>query len=171
MMEDILGKELIKQCAVVIREDTAKIIRCLDKLGEKDVWISPNEHLNTIGNLILHLCGNIRQYIISSLGKSEDIRERALEFSTRGGYRKNELIKQLQDTIEKALAVIQDSTGDELLRERIVQGTMHSGVGIVVHVTEHYSYHTGQIIFLTKLFKNIDLNFYPSADLNKRNEL
>ena len=168
-MNDIIGKELVKQCVIVLQEDTFKIFRCLDELDEKDVWISPNEHLNSVGNMILHVCGNIGQYIISSLGKSEDKRERALEFSTRGGYRKKELILKLEDTIEKAVAVIQHATEVEFLRERIVQGTMHSGIGIVVHVTEHYSYHTGQIIFLTKLFKNLNLNFYTGAELNQRN--
>jgi uncharacterized damage-inducible protein DinB len=168
-MEDILGNELIRQSVIVMHEDTSKIIRCLQELDEENIWISPNEHLNSIGNLILHLCGNIRQYIISSLGREEDIRERKFEFSTRGGYQKSELIEKLQETIEKAVAVMGDSVQEELLQERIVQGNMHSGIGIIVHVTEHYSYHTGQIIFLTKLFKNMDLNFYPGADLNKRN--
>ena len=154
-----------------MEENTGKIIRCLQELNEENIWISPNEHLNSIGNLLLHLCGNIRQYIISSLGRAEDIRERALEFSTRGGYQKSELIEKLQETIKKAVAVMEDSVTEELLRKRFVQGTLYSGIGIIVHVTEHYSYHTGQIIFLTKLFKNKDLNFYPGADLNKRNEI
>jgi uncharacterized damage-inducible protein DinB len=168
-MKDILGNEMIRQSVIVMHQDTNKIIRCLQELDEENIWISPNEHLNSIGNLILHLCGNIRQYIISSLGREEDIRERKLEFSTRGGYQKSELIEKLQETIEKAVAVMGDSIQEELLQERIVQGNMHSGIGIIVHVTEHYSYHTGQIIFLTKLFQNMDLNFYPGADLNKRN--
>src|ERR1700712_871652 len=101
-MEDILGNELIRQSVIVMREDTGKIIRCLQELDEEDVWRSPNEHLNTIGNLILHLCGNIRQYIISSLGKEKDIRERSIEFLTPGGYQKKELMEKLQETIEKS---------------------------------------------------------------------
>jgi uncharacterized damage-inducible protein DinB len=170
-MEDIIGKELVIQSVAVMRDDSSKIIRCLRELDEKDIWISPNEHLNSVGNLVLHLCGNIRQYIISSLGKVVDIRERTLEFSTRSGYQKKELTEKLQETVENAVTVIRNSGREELLRERTVQGTMYSGIGIIVHVTEHFSYHTGQIIFLTKLFKNMDLEFYPGADLNTRNEL
>ena len=71
--------------------------------------------------------------------------------------------------MQEAVAVIMDTSPENLLRRRVVQGSAHSGIGIIVHVTEHYSYHTGQIIFLTKLYKNIDMGFYAGMDLNKRN--
>jgi uncharacterized damage-inducible protein DinB len=169
-MEDIICVELISQSVKQMHQNTGKIIACMNGLDEQDVWAVPNEHLNSIANLILHLCGNIRQHIISSLGKTEDVRERDLEFSAHGGYTKSELNIKLQDTVDLAIAVIQCSTREELLRERITQGFMHSGIGIIIHVTEHYSYHTGQIILLTKLLKNMDLGFYSGVDLNKRND-
>jgi uncharacterized damage-inducible protein DinB len=153
-----------------MRQNTGKIIACINELDEGDIWASPNENLNSIANLILHLCGNIRQYIISSLGVTEDIRERELEFSARDGYTTQELKAKLEDAVEQATAVIQGTTCEELLRERITQGVAYTGVGIIIHVTEHYSYHTGQIILLTKFAKNIDLGFYSGMDLNKRND-
>ncbi len=170
-MEDRIMMELIDQSIKQMHQNTGKIITCINELGEGDIWFSPNDNLNSIANLILHLCGNIRQYIISSLGSTEDIRERDLEFSTRDSYAKQELKVKLQDTVNQATAIIQGTTGEQLLRSRIIQGTTYTGVGIIIHVTEHYSYHTGQIILLTKLAKNIDLGFYSGVDLNKRNDM
>jgi len=124
-----------------------------------------------VGNLLLHLCGNIRQYAISSLGNTSDVRERDKEFSADGGYSKSGLLQKLIATIEEAKRIIQNVSEVELLKKRKVQGYIYSGLGIIIHVTEHYSYHTGQIIFWTKLLKNKDLNFYAGVNLNIKNEL
>jgi uncharacterized damage-inducible protein DinB len=169
MTEEFI-KEFIDQSIQRISENTTKMATCLDELEESDVWKRPNEHSNSVGNILLHLCGNIRQYAISSLGNVEDIRERDKEFSAHGGYSKSELLKKLITTIEEAKNIIQNISGNELLRKRQVQGFYHSGIGIIVHVTEHYSYHTGQIIFWTKLLKNKDLGLYAGVNLNVRNE-
>jgi uncharacterized damage-inducible protein DinB len=168
-MENIFRKEFIEQTLKSIDENTSKIKACMMQLNEKDIWFRHNEHVNSVGNIILHLCGNIRQWIISSLGRAPDIRERDLEFSTAGGFTKEELTTRWQDTMQEAVTVITDASPENLLRNRVVQGSAHSGIGIIIHVTEHYSYHTGQIIFLTKLYKNIDMGFYAGTDLNKHN--
>lgn len=169
-MEVRIGNELILESVMRINESTQKIIRCLDIIDESDIWKSPNEHLNSVGNLILHVCGNIGQYIISSLGGAEDNRNRGLEFSTKGGHTKADLLEKLMKTIQKATSVILQTSKEELLQERIVQGMAYTGLGVIIHVTEHISYHTGQIIFLTKLFRNEDMGFYAKVDLNKKNE-
>lgn len=162
-------KEFTSECIQKFKENTEKIITCLNELHEEDTWKRPNEHSNSTGNLILHLCGNIRQYVISSLGRAPDIRERDKEFSADSGYSKSELIAKLTDTIQQAMEIIQNVTAEELLRKRQVQGYYHSGIAIIVHVTEHYSYHTGQIIFWTKLLKDKDLGFYAGVNLNIKN--
>jgi uncharacterized damage-inducible protein DinB len=169
MTEEFI-KEFVDQSIHRISENTTKITTCLDELEEADVWKRPNEHSNSVGNILLHLCGNIRQYAISSLGNVEDIRERDKEFSAGGGYSKSELLKKLITTVEEAKNNIQNISGNELRRKRQVQGFYYSGIGIIVHVTEHYSYHTGQIIFWTKLLKNKDLGLYAGVNLNVRNE-
>jgi len=168
-MDDIFRKEFIDQSLKTIEENTTKINACMQHLNEKEIWFRHNEHVNSVGNIVLHLCGNIRQYIISSLGGALDIRERDLEFSTAGGFTNAELTSKWKNTIRDAKTIISDATWENLLRRRIVQGMEYSGIGIVLHVTEHYSYHTGQIIFLTKLYKNIDMGFYKGVELNKRN--
>lgn len=169
-MEQPLMNEFIHHSVNRIEENTKKIRKCFAELDEKDIWKYPNESSNSIGNMILHLCGNIRQYIISSLGSSEDIREREKEFSTRGGFDKKELAERLDEILTGAISVLKKVDAENLLKVRSVQGYRYSGLGIIYHVVEHYSYHTGQIIFFTKILKNKDLGLYAGIDLNKRNE-
>jgi uncharacterized damage-inducible protein DinB len=164
-------KEFISQAIHRIDENTPKLIACVRELEEADIWKRPNPHSNSVGNIILHLCGNIRQYAISSLGNRQDVRERDKEFSADRTYSATELLKNLTDTLDEAKDIIQNVSEEELLRKRKVQGYTHSGIGIVIHVTEHYSYHTGQIIFWTKLLKDKDLVFYANVDLNAKNEV
>lgn len=151
-------------------ENTEKIQKCLKELTEEEIWRRPNASSNSVGALILHLCGNIRQYAISSLGGQPDIRQRDEEFAARAGYDKAELLAKLSGTVEEALAVMRKMEDEEMLRLRSVQGFEFSGIGIILHVVEHYSYHTGQIAFWTKLLRDKDLGFYAGVDLNVKNE-
>ena len=125
---------------------------------------------NSVGNLVLHLCGNITQYVLSSLGGQPDHRARDAEFAATGGLTKQQLGEKLAATTSEAARIMARATETELLRVRSVQGFQLSGIGIVVHVTEHYSYHTGQIAFWTKQLKNKDLGFWADKDLNVKNE-
>ena len=163
-------KEFLEQSIYRINENTGRIKICFDQLDEKEIWEFPNENTNSIGNLVLHLCGNITQYIISALGGKEDIRERDKEFSKNIVTSKESLLNKLMETASEATAIMRDIEGDELLKIYSVQGFNLSGVGIIIHVTEHYSYHTGQIAFWTKQLKNKDLGFYADIDLNKKNK-
>jgi len=169
-MTDEFSKEFIEQSILRLNQNTPKIISCINELNDAEIWKKPNVSLNSVGNLILHLCGNITQYIISSLGETEDTRERDKEFSTIGGYSKSELINKLNIAVEKAITIIQNMDADDLLRKRYVQGFLSSGIGNIIQITEHYSYHTGQVIFWTKLLRSKDLGFYAGVDLNKKNE-
>ena len=162
-------KEFKEQSLGRIDQNTPKIIKCLNELEEKDIWKRPNPVSNSVGNLILHLCGNITQYIISSLGENPDRRERDKEFSARSGYSKKELQVKLVATVNEAIHIIQNVEEIRLLKIFSVQGFNLSGIGIIIHVTEHYSHHTGQIIFWTKLLMGNDLGFYANNDLNKKN--
>ena len=162
--------ELIEAAIFRLNENTSKIEKCLNNLEEKDIWDRPNECSNSIGNLILHICGNITQYIISSLGRKEDKRNRDLEFSIREGFDKSLLIEKLNDTVNQAIQTLKALHEQDLMTVRSVQAYEYSGIAIVIHVVEHYSYHTGQIIFYTKMLKDVDLDFYAGVDLNRKNE-
>ena len=151
-------------------EKTEMIAKCMHQLKEEELWKKPNEVSNSVGNLILHLCGNITQYIISGLGNGEDLRERDLEFSISGGYTREELMKKLKDVLEEAKGIIRASDEQTWLSDYQVQGFQLSGVGLAIHAVEHYAYHTGQIALWTKLLKEQDLGFYKGTDLNIKNE-
>ncbi|NAS13624.1 DinB family protein [Poritiphilus flavus] len=164
-----MRSEMVKNAHYRMDESSRMISICLDQIGEKEVWARPNNISNSVGNLILHLCGNIRQYAIASLGQTQDTRDRDSEFSAREGLNKKELFAKLRDTVEEAKSVMENTPVSELIRPREVQGFSFSGIGIITHVVEHYSYHTGQIAFWTKQLKNADLGFYDGVDLNVKN--
>lgn len=161
--------EFVAESISRMQKNTPKIKKCLEELAEEHVWKRPNASSNSVGNMIVHLCGNITQYILSSLGEAEDKRERDKEFSRQGGLSKMQLHDMLQNTVDRASTVIKTLDAKDLMKERSVQGYQLSAIGIILHVVEHYSYHTGQIIFWTKLVKDKDLGFYDDVDLNQKN--
>ncbi|MBQ4915178.1 DUF1572 family protein [Maribacter sp. MMG018] len=165
-----LIEELVKNALYRMDESTRMIQKSLVDVSEEELWLKPNESLNSIANLILHLCGNISQYIISSLGENEDVRQRDAEFSATGGLTKTEVLDKLVETVDTAKRIIFDANTDQLLKVRSVQGFTFSGVGVILHAVEHYSYHTGQIAFWVKQLKNKDLGFYSDIDLNIKNK-
>ncbi|MEQ5791709.1 DUF1572 family protein [Muricauda sp. NFXS6] len=168
--EKELQEELVWNAGYRMNESLRMIKICLEQLSEEQVWEQPNESSNSIANLILHLCGNITQYGIASIQNLEDTRQRDEEFTTKSSHNKAELIKMLEDTIDEAKRAIYDAPLKELLRKRNVQGFNFSGIGNIIHVTEHLSYHTGQIALWTKILQNKDLGFYGDVNLNVKNE-
>lgn len=151
-------------------ESTRMIQIAFEKINEQQVWQRPNNSSNSIGNQVLHLCGNMTQYVIASLGEQEDARDRDAEFDARDGYTKEVLIEKLLTTVSHVKVTIQNAIEEQLLKKRHVQGFHFSGMGCVIHAVEHYSYHTGQIAFWVKELINQPLGFYDGLDLNEKNE-
>jgi uncharacterized damage-inducible protein DinB len=144
-----------------------KIERCLEGLDEEAIWWRPNAASNSVGNLLLHLAGNARQWIVSGVGGAEDTRERQSEFDAgKGGDeaarpRAAELLARLRSTLAEVDAVLARLDDAALLERRRIQGL--DGVLVldaVFHVVEHFSTHTGQIVLLTKMLAAEDLRFY-----------
>lgn len=169
-MEDSIQKEVIDNALYRFDESTRMIKISLELLSEEEVWQKPNGALNSIANLMLHLCGNITQYAIASLGEKEDLRDRDVEFEISTGFTKAALWEKLERTVILAKNTIANVTEEQLLQKRKVQGFYFSGIGIIMHVVEHYSYHTGQIAFWTKMMKDKDLGFYDGMDLTIKNK-
>jgi uncharacterized damage-inducible protein DinB len=137
-----------------------KIERCLENLNDEQIWWRPNQASNSIGNLVLHLCGNATQWIVAGLGGASDTRTRDVEFSQTGAIPRNELIDCLQSTVARVEAVLNTLDPATILEQRFIQGKQVEVLSAVFHVTEHFSMHTGQIILLTKMLTNQDLAFY-----------
>jgi uncharacterized damage-inducible protein DinB len=160
-------ESLFLECAVrKLREFTGRIEVCLGKLDDGRIWARGQENENAIGNLVLHLNGNVRQWIISSLGNKPDTRGRDSEFAARGGATAAELSAGLRATVEEAAGVIAGLRTERLEATCEIQGYRVSGVEVVFHVVEHFAQHAGQIIFATKMLTSEDLGFF--AHLNAR---
>ena len=145
-----------------------RIVRCLHSLSQKQIWWRPNAASNSVGNLTLHLCGNIRQWIVSGLGGAPDVRARDAEFAERGPVPRRVLIRRLQQTVREALAVLRRLPPDALTRHHVIQGFHVTGLSAVFNVAEHFSYHAGQIIYLTKLKRSRDLRFTKLLAASKK---
>ena len=133
---------------------------CISKLAPADLWWRPNEKSNSAGNLILHLCGNVRQWIIHGVGGGDDTRDRNAEFAERGPISQDELLGRLENTLAEADRVLQTLTAGDWEQPRRIQGFDQTVLSAVFHVVEHFSYHTGQIIYLTKMRTGDDLKFW-----------
>ncbi len=137
-----------------------RIAHCLDQLNEEEIWWRPNKDSNTIGNLLLHLSGNVRQWIVSGLGGAEDHRERQSEFDAQSGFSKEELLSGLKRSLADVDEVLAGFDPSCLLEAYEIQKYDVTALEAIFHVTEHFSMHTGQIILLTKLLTAKDLHFY-----------
>lgn len=168
--ENQIANEIVKNAIYRIDVSSRMINISLEKLSEEDLWKKPNGVSNSIGNLLLHLSGNIKQYAIASLTDKEDLRERDKEFSTQFGSGKEKLANEFFQVLDKAKYVIENISTENLLKIRKVQAYTLSGIGIIMHVVEHLSYHTGQIAYWTKILTNHSLGFYDDVDLNIKNK-
>jgi len=162
---DAVSRAFIEQAIdFLTSEYLPKIERCLEQLSNEQIWWRANEESNSIGNLVLHLCGNARQWIVSGLGFEVDARVRDAEFSRRDPVKRAELLNLLRTTLADVESVLRKLDPSTLLEKRTIQGTEVDVLNAVFHVTEHFSMHTGQIITLTKLLTATDLRFYGFED-------
>ena len=153
--------EFIRQARIFLAEDyMPKIQRCLERLSDEQIWWRANEESNSVGNLILHLCGNARQWIVSGLGERSDARNRDSEFAQRALIPRTELTKLVVDTLKDVDQVLQEFDASRLLTPYKIQGKDVIALEAIFHVVEHFSMHTGQIILITKMLEGTDLNFY-----------
>lgn len=138
---------------------------CVASLTEEQIWWRPNEASNSIGNLLLHLNGNVRQWLISSFEHLDDNRNRAAEFNAPARIPASALLHLFGATMEEASQVLSRLTEKELLAPMEIQGYQISGLDAIYQVVEHFGLHYGQIAYITKMLRDEDLGFY--RELNK----
>lgn len=144
----------------LLGEYVPRIRRCVELLGDRELWRRPGPTCNSVANLLLHLRGNTTQWILHGLGGEPDRRERDAEFAVREGATGKVLCDALEATATQACAIVAAMTPDELLTERSIQGYDETGLSVVLHVLEHFSGHAGQIYAWTKQVTDEDLRFY-----------
>ena len=156
-----VGRAFIEHAKFHLEEEyLPRILESVDCLTEEQVWWRPNSNSNSVGNMLLHLSGNVRQWIISGVGEAEDIRVRHLEFEEKGPIPKAELLEKLKSTVEEAVQVLEQLDPSRLQEVRQIQVYEQTVLQAILHVIQHFSGHTGQIFYVTKMLEDKDLRFY-----------
>jgi len=161
---DISRVFLDESCRLLGTEYISSIERCLAELSDEDIWWRANETSNSIGNLLLHLRGNVGQWIVGGVGQRANDRKRQQEFDERAHIPKRELLTNLKATVAEAVAVIRAVNPESLLDGRVIQGYDTTVFKAIYHVVEHFSTHTGQIVLLTKLRAGKDLRLWQPSE-------
>ena len=155
----------VRGMAHQLREGLEKILHCLRQLNEEQVWWRPTPTQNSIANLMLHLEGNVRQWIVSGVGGEPNVRDRPHEFAEAGPIEKGELLARLSDTVGRAIQIISDQTADTLLKERRIQGFDTTIAGAIIDSVVHFRGHSQEIISLTRqqLENRYEFYFVPQT--------
>jgi hypothetical protein len=144
----------------LLEEYGPRLQGCVASLTETQVWWRPDETSNSIGTLLLHLNGNVRQWLVASFNRVADTRDRPAEFAERRLIPPAELLERLGATMQDASDVLSRLTEADLLSTFNIQGYTVSGVEAVYQVVEHFGMHYGQVLYITKLLRREDLGFY-----------
>jgi hypothetical protein len=138
----------------------ARIRHCVSQLTDAQVWWRPQASMNSIANLILHLTGNVRQWIGSGIGGTADVRVRPAEFSQREPIPASQLLGQLQAAVDDAKSALRSASTEDMLARRRIQGYDVSGFGALFDCIPHFKGHTQEIICFTRMQLGDAYEFY-----------
>ena len=144
-------------------EYPTKLRAAVESLPADAIWWRANDSSNSVGNLLLHLAGNVRQWIVGGVGARQHARDRAAEFAARDGADAQTLLTELDRTLDEAVAVIAQLSAEDLSSARTIQGRDVTVLDAIYHVVEHFSLHLGQIILIAKLHTPGAVRFYEDA--------
>lgn len=148
--------------ARILEQNIGQISRCVGLLSDAEAWSRENERCNSIANLLLHLNGNVSQWILAGVGDEPIERDRPAEFAARQIAPVAPALQHLQATVRRACEIIRALSAEQFGATRVIQGYTVPTINAVFHVAEHFSFHTGQIVHRTKAIKNVDLSLYDS---------
>ena len=156
----MIGQTFTRYSAERLELHSSRIQDCLAKLTYEQIWMRHSDQENAVGNLVLHLCGNVRQWIGHGVAGRPDDRQRDTEFAARGDIDAEQLVARLTSTIGDAVSVIRGLTPEQLDETITVQENTLTKLEAVYRILDHFSGHTGQIIYATKLLTGKDLGFF-----------
>lgn len=170
--------DIVSEVLHTMNAQMNRIEKCLNLLTYDQIWTRLQSNMNSIGNLCIHLVGNEYQHFVSGIGEKPLIRERSLEFTMQGGYKKEELIKILRSVRDEATSILEQVTEDDLHKDITVNYSLEDWntmknrnedekepfyrkrlLTLLFQVSEHYGYHAGQIVVFTKLLQPSDESF------------
>jgi uncharacterized damage-inducible protein DinB len=158
-MPDEIGRLFLDHSTTKMKHMAGHVSTCLALLSQEQVWLRSSENVNSVGNLVLHLCGNIRQWIGYGIGGQDDIRHRDAEFAAKDGP-KAELAVLFEKTVADAVAIISNLSPGRLIERITPQGREVSVLDAIYQATGHLQEHAGQIVFATKQMTGRDLALY-----------
>lgn len=159
-----LAREFIARSRFYLNDEyRTKIRRAVEVIPADFVWTRPNDQSNSVGNLLAHLAGNVRQWIVSGVGGEPDTRDRPSEFSARKGPPAEELLERLEDVLTEADAVLASLSAETLSERRTIQGRDVSVMAAVYSAVQHFSTHLGQIIMIAKEHAPGAIRFYEDT--------
>ena len=162
MSNSALRDEFCDYAQTRLNDGLKQIEKCLSLLSVEQIWTRPNDVSNAIGNLVVHLNGNVRQWIVASIGGTNFDRDRPAEFAQREPLATDSILALLRQAVREANEVIAGLEEPRLLERITVQGYDVSVLAAVFHVAEHFSLHTGQIVYQTKILTGLDLSLYDA---------
>lgn len=166
-----LSRAFQKQSAETLREHARRLARAAATLPVGDAWWRPHEECISFGNILLHLEGNVRQWILAGVGDACDHRQRRREFAAQAGE-ELVLLAELGATVDEACCLIEELAPESLTEKRRIQGFETTVLGAILHVVEHFSWHTGQAVWIAKARAGVGhgLAFYADEELNQAGE-
>ena len=167
-MNETITQHIVSEVKRRLQENMEKIHICLERLTLDQIWHQPNASCLSVGNTLIHLNGNVRQYVMAGLLGHTDDRQRSEEFEPKNKLPLAEILNPLKDTMHEVNEHLDHISLENLNAVRPVQCFEESGAGILIHVVEHFSYHVGQIVYITKMFTDQPLGFYDNMDLEKK---
>jgi hypothetical protein len=165
MQAELAGEFLLFSRRKLLEQYWPRMRKAVEPLQDEQVWWRPNEASNSIGNLVLHLNGNVWQWLVASFNRLEDKRDRPAEFNAAGELSASDLLDRLGHTMDEAGKVLSRLTADDLLATYHIQGYTVSGLAAVYQVVEHFGLHYGQVLYAIKTQEGRDLGFY--SELSK----
>ena len=166
--KDIATLFLEESRKLMFTESWTRLQGTVESLSEEQLWWRPNDACNSIGNLLLHLNGNVRQWIVTSFTGKDDQRNRPAEFSEKSGGPASAVLAKLSATMNEVSSVLSRLTAEDLLARYHIQGYHVTGLEAVYHVVEHFGMHYGQILYITKALQGKDLGFYRELNQTGR---
>jgi uncharacterized damage-inducible protein DinB len=161
------GRRVRRICDEYLGQYLGKIRFCVERLDEDQVWARTDASGNSVGNLVLHLCGNLSQWVLAGLGGQAYARQRPLEFAADRTATRSELADRLDGVVRRCRAIVRALDDRALAERRRIQEKRTDGLGALLHAVEHMSYHTGQIVFAAKqaLGPGSGIDFYPHLNV------
>lgn len=159
-----MREEFLTECRLLLQQSLSRVGHCVGQLTLEQIWWCPGEGQNSIGIVIRHLAGNLRQWGVCGLTGQQDDRDRSSEFRSSLRQTPEQLLDLLESAARDVESVLARITTEDLLRGRTIQGFDVSGMGALMHTIPHFVGHTHQIVALTRMQLGDKYQFHWDPD-------